>query len=711
MDKTLYKEAKNVLKSGNIDRAAVMFDQAGAHEESMNAYVAIKKWDKAAEQAIKIGRGQDAATFLQRGHRYDLLGDFYLNRREFELAAQAYGRAGDHRKASDTYDLLLRKFPEIKHIPGESVRLPEETIRLFRLAASSHSRAGDHIRAAQLYYQIGQYDEEGRNYLLASEFRKAGEAYDRMNLYSEAGYAYSQGGLHKDAAIAFERDRNLKLAADHYLKANEAKRAGDLYSKINDPLSAAIAFEAAEELDLALKAITTVTPDSDHYFAAIQKTIHLANKKAYATPSAKRFLFEFATTMGSVENARILYEIALLLNKSDFSEESQTIIKRIDQIAPAQLKQFQSQIPLHSDEQELISDIEYHAILREDFNADERELSYYNRLQKIQEMNESTLEAEETDEATLMSSTGSETINSGKKQRTPPGFMQIQEGQQFGDRYQILKLLGSGGMGTVYKARDLELEEDIAIKILSPQLTFDENAVARFKQEIKLARQINHPNIIRIFDLGELFGIKYITMEFFDGEQLKRIIQDCGFLTVTHGIKLLLDICSGLIAAHKVGVIHRDIKSQNIMISEDGIAKVLDFGIAKSNQIQGLTTDGSILGTPEYISPEAIMQKPVDIRSDIYSLGMVMYEMFTGQLPFSGQNIMAIIRQHLYNDAEPPSTLNPDLPDELEEIILRAIEREPENRFQSVAEMVSELRFVNMAYSREHPDLSETTPI
>ena len=710
VDKELFKEARKVFKNGNIERAAILFSEAGAHEEAMQAYSQLKRWDKAAEQALILGRGQDAAACLQRGHHFDRLGEFYSDRKDFEKAAQAYARAGDHRRASEAYEVLLRKIPEIRHIPGEPVNLPDETIRLFRLAASSHSRAGNHARAAHLYYQIGQYDEEGRNLVLAGEYRKAGEAYDRMNMFADAGYAYAQGGFFSEAAASYERDKNFKLAADHYLKAGEARRAGDLYLKVNDSIAAANAYESAGELDLAIKAAGNVPPDASAYSEAIEKTLGISKLKEYVTPSAKRFLSEFAIIADPEQHASTLYDIACLFVKSDFTEDATTILERLAAHSPDLLRLWQSQQPIQHEDAPIPSDVAFHAILREDFNADEREQAYYNRLQKIQELTEIDSSSQVSD-GTLVSETPSETLASGSKPRTPLSFMHIQEGQQFGDRYQILKHLGSGGMGTVYKARDIELDEIIAIKILSPQLTFDENAVARFKQEIKLARQVNHPNIIRIFDLGELYGIKFITMEFFNGDQLKHIIQDQGFLSIPHGIRLLMDICSGLIAAHKVGVIHRDIKSQNIMVSEEGVAKILDFGIAKSNQIQGLTTDGSILGTPEYISPEAIMQKPVDARSDIYSLGMVMYEIFTGQLPFTGQNIMAIIRQHLYNDPDPPSHFNGGLPEELEDVIVRAIRRDPEDRYQSVAELVSELRFVNMAYGREHPDLSDTRPI
>ncbi|HPQ40936.1 MAG TPA: serine/threonine-protein kinase, partial [bacterium] len=187
---------------------------------------------------------------------------------------------------------------------------------------------------------------------------------------------------------------------------------------------------------------------------------------------------------------------------------------------------------------------------------------------------------------------------------------------------------------------------------------------------------------------------KFISMEYFHGKQLKEMISDQGFFNLEIGIDVLLDICNGLSAAHKLGIIHRDIKSQNLMISDDGVVKILDFGIAKSLDIPGLTVESAILGTPEYMSPEAIRQKPVDARSDIYSLGIVMYEIFTGRLPFICENFLSVIHCHLHEEPPPPRQFNPTLPEELVEVIMICLEKNPEDRYHSVAELAAELKMI-----------------
>ncbi|GAI84985.1 unnamed protein product, partial [marine sediment metagenome] len=196
--------------------------------------------------------------------------------------------------------------------------------------------------------------------------------------------------------------------------------------------------------------------------------------------------------------------------------------------------------------------------------------------------------------------------------------------------------LGKGGMGKVYKAHDTEIKEQVALKLLKPEIASDEKTIERFRNEIRLARKIAHKNVGRMYDLGKAEGSYFISMEYVSGQDLKGLIRQSRQLTVGTTISIAKQVCGGLAEAHRLGIAHRDLKPSNIMIDKDGNARIMDFGIARSLKAKGITGPGVMIGTPEYMSPEQVEGKEVDQRSDIYSLGVILYEMVTGQVPFEG---------------------------------------------------------------------------
>ena len=265
-------------------------------------------------------------------------------------------------------------------------------------------------------------------------------------------------------------------------------------------------------------------------------------------------------------------------------------------------------------------------------------------------------------------------------------------GEKFGDRYQIIEEIGQGGMGRVFKAKDLELETIVALKMIKPQFSTDPDIVARFKRELLLAREILHEHVIRIHDLGEIKGIKYISMNYIQGNTLKEILQSTGKLTIEKTIDIIRQVCNALIIAHGKGIIHRDLKPQNIMIDKNGKAYVLDFGIARSLHLDGDTSEEDILlGTPDFMSPEQIKGEKADPTSDIYALGIILYEMVTGKLPFTGETHRELLAKHINEIPLPPSTYNSQLPLNMERIILKCLEKKKKNRYQAVAEILSDL--------------------
>lgn len=273
------------------------------------------------------------------------------------------------------------------------------------------------------------------------------------------------------------------------------------------------------------------------------------------------------------------------------------------------------------------------------------------------------------------------------------GMAQFQPGSVIADRYRLDELIGQGGMALVLRATDLELDDPVAIKILI-QVVMDEDALNRFRRELKVSRQLAHPNIIRVHDIGIHSDHRYITMELLEGETLEDKV---GIpMDQIEGIDLVMQACAGLQAAHDKGVIHRDVKPGNFFVTNDGVVKVMDFGLARKTDLpSGLTQLGMVAGTPNYISPEQINRpSEVTAAADLYSLGVVMYEMFTGVLPFSHSELMPLLMMHSTQPPRPPSEHNPEIHPELEAAIVRLLAKEAAERYESCNELAQHLKMI-----------------
>jgi serine/threonine protein kinase len=269
---------------------------------------------------------------------------------------------------------------------------------------------------------------------------------------------------------------------------------------------------------------------------------------------------------------------------------------------------------------------------------------------------------------------------------------ELTTGFTFADRYQIIEELGQGGMGRVYKAFDKEVDERIAIKLLRPEISADLKTIDRFRNELKLSRKISHKNVCRMFDLNREENTFYITMEYVPGEDLKSFIRRTKQLTPSTIVSIGKQVCEGLSEAHRLGVVHRDLKPHNIMIDKEGNARIMDFGIARSLKGNGVTAEGVIIGTPEYMSPEQVETKEVDERSDIYSLGVVLYEMAAGHVPFEGETALSVAIKHRDELPKNPREFNPQMPGDLCSIILKCLEKDKDRRYQSAGELLSALK-------------------
>jgi serine/threonine-protein kinase len=281
----------------------------------------------------------------------------------------------------------------------------------------------------------------------------------------------------------------------------------------------------------------------------------------------------------------------------------------------------------------------------------------------------------------------------------------------FGPRYRVEKLLGQGGMGAVYKAYDQDLDRTVALKLVRPELMVHPEAIARFKQELLLASKISHRNILRIHDLGDASGMKFISMAFVEGEDLHQVLLREGKLPLERMLHITKQLCGALEAAHSEHVVHRDLKPQNIMLGPNDHVYVSDFGLAKSlGAVNSMTQSGEMLGTPRYMAPEQVEAKSVDARTDIYALGLIFYEMVTGDVPFTAETTLQLMYKRAHEAPPPPKTVVPDLPDWLNNVIMKCLERDPVNRYQSTRDILTDIESQNAPKLSPQPSVHHVYP-
>ena len=294
---------------------------------------------------------------------------------------------------------------------------------------------------------------------------------------------------------------------------------------------------------------------------------------------------------------------------------------------------------------------------------------------------ETTLDIDPAQRAGLGAASGSSFETSGR----------LGTGTVVAERYEILELLGQGGMGAVYKARDTELDRIVALKLIRPDLASNPEILGRFKQELILAREVTHRNVIRIFDLGQAKGFKFITMEFVDGRDLRAVIRKRGKLPPDETIRIIAQVCRALESAHAAGVVHRDLKPQNIMLDAKDRVYVMDFGLAHSLETPGMTQTGALLGTPEYMSPEQAKGIKVDARSDLFSLGIIFYEMLTGIRPYKADTALATLLKRIQERPQPPAEIDPTIPQPISDVVRKCLEIDRDQRYSTAREILEDL--------------------
>lgn len=287
----------------------------------------------------------------------------------------------------------------------------------------------------------------------------------------------------------------------------------------------------------------------------------------------------------------------------------------------------------------------------------------------------------------------------------------LTRGTVFASRYEIIEELGKGGMGRVFRVEDTKVHEEVALKVLKPEIASDRKTIDRFRNELKLARKVTHKNVCRMFDLNEENSTHYITMEYVQGENLKSMLKMTKLLSVGSAVGIAKQICEGLNEAHSLGVVHRDLKPSNIMIDKSGNVRIMDFGVARSLQAKGITGAGVMIGTPEYISPEQVEGKEADQRSDLYALGVILYEMVTGRSPFDGDTPLSIALKHKTEIPQDPWKFNSDVPKSLSRVILKCLEKDREKRYRTAVEIFNDLNQVEEGLTTKERAVPRLKPV
>lgn len=577
------------------------------------------------------------------------------------MAAIFLGRAGENQLAVQLFMAL-----------GEQAR-----------AVELLQKAGDHVGAARLSsLKPGQFDTGP---VLSKAAAIGGQAVSVLSAQK-----LEEQGKHE---LAMQSYAQLRRFGDAARMARALGRPGDaaqLYADAGQPFEAADCYLEAGDTGKALDNLCHVPRDDARYRTAAAQAVRLATNLGVLDFRLEHFLGAYVKSGPQDEVELAVFELlANLYLARGYPENAREALQKILALRPQHAG---AKARLAELDEELRPSAMVARGVLEHADLHRKSMPDLPDLGELPSLDQTVMHAQPPPQAVTLQE---EILEDAELIEEPTE--KFAAGATIANRYRLEAQIGKGGMAAVFRAYDLELEEKVALKVFNVPQTSDV-AIARFKQELKLSRQLIHPNIIRLYDIGMHDGHRYISMELLTGNSLKdRMAQPIEFRTA---IGWLMQACHGLSAAHDAGVVHRDVKPDNFFITNDGVLKVMDFGIAKQHATPGVTVAGSIAGTPMYMSPEQISNfSTVSHLTDIYALGICAYEMFTGKVPFSHPELVPLLMMHVNTPPEPPRAKNPGIPPELEAIILKALQKDPAQRFQSCRELSEALAAVRDRYA------------
>jgi len=646
------RAADAYTKAGNQSVAAEMYEKAEDWRQAAQcyeasefprhaakAYVRCAEWLKAAECLEIVVRDNATGTGMDPKRDAD-------NRKLVRMAGDLFMRAGkDDRAAailergecwSGAAEIVARsgqhqKAAELFQRAGDAPRAAEVLTLMgkdedaLRVLADHHRDRGEDDRAAELFEQAGEHMAAGDLYRMLEQFEKAGSCYERQGEYAQAAEMFGSANIREMAAENYERSGHHAEAAECWALVGDVAREAESLAKAGQHLRAGKIHRDQGNDEEAIKALQQVSPDQEGFAQA-------------------------SALLGAIFLGRGM--LSLAEKKLSLATESREIDRDT-------IDAFYGLAAVHEAGESFQEALElFEKILAFDFHYEDVDVRVAECRQKLEDA-EAKARAVQTASASQ------------------------QEG-----RYKINGKLGRGGMGIVYQAQDTVLDRTVAFKVLPDALKENPQALKNFLREAKSAAQLNHPNIVTVFDAGEQDGVYYIAMEYVDGNTLKEIVKHRGKISAGGLLHVMAQLCEALAYAHEQKIAHRDVKTANIMWTRDRKAKIMDFGLAKAiEEVRNHTT--VVSGTPYYMSPEQTLGKNVDHRTDIYSLGVTLFEMATGVLPFREGNLPY---HHVHTPPPDPREFVPDLPTFIVEIVNRCLQKDPADRYQSTREILQEIK-------------------
>lgn len=640
-----FKEAaKWFRKAGDRHQEAVMLARAGQTVKAAKLLLKQGDFITAGRFFAEKGKYADAAKAYERAGNLAFAAEAYFKGKRYTDAARAYAQYFDDSKdvieqqvtVAEACLVLLKDIEAFKAIPGEhqgalkrAIGQRFEQARRYDAAAKLLEEAGNLGRAGEVHVLGGNLREAARC------FKSAGRERDAQQVSGR--YAESQGQW-RDAALAYTAAAEYLRAGECYAKAGEAVRAGECFEKAGANFRAGYAYCKAGKFGEAIRALQKV-PESDKDFdmsrALLGRCFYELHDYEHCAAALDNHLTGKRVESG---NKEYFYMLALAYEQIGKLEASRDILYKIRTV-----------------------------------DTDFKDVS--QRISTISSRMSMGMEAHGEPRHTYIPSGGAN--------------QQVVE-KELGTRYAIQGELGRGGMGVVYLARDTQLDRLVALKFIGNLIDNSPEFRERFIREARAAAKISHPNIIAIYDISATEGKSYIAMEYVEGNSLSRYIEKKGALSVKEAVNIVGQACAALAAIHEAGIVHRDIKPDNILLGKGGIVKLTDFGLAKANDHR-LTRTGTAMGTPSYMAPEQVLGKEADARSDLYSMGLVLHETLTGQLVFGQGNVL---ERQLMEIPQPPGAFVTGVPPALDAIVMKCVQKEPEARFGSARALMDALRSV-----------------
>jgi eukaryotic-like serine/threonine-protein kinase len=637
--------AAEYLEAGKHSEAAAIYERAGNLVRAADAHERGSDWRAAAtslaQQVTELeSRGSHYRSASQDAEITRLChraGRLFEKAGEIERALKLYERGGQLRLAAATAERLgqLRKAAELYRKAGSTEKAAElyersgDAREAANLLGDERLSGGDALAAAEAFVKGGDLLRAAEVFETAGRFERASECYEKSEAFGEAADSALRADLKGRAADLFVKAERWERAAELYFELGDFDLAALLFSKSGRHFDAARAAAEANSESKMVDYLQRVAPDDSSYLVAVVELARAFSRRGWSSLAQEKLVSVLAGQEVTQRNLELWDELAKAEEDQGHLDAASSILRRI-----------------------MAVQYNYRA-------ASER----YQVLQ--------TLIAQEKNR--------SETVRSRAPLPAPAGRER---------RYEVMGMLGQGGMGAVYKAYDHLLKRHVAYKVLAESLSRDPAARDTLLNEARAAAQLNHPNLVSIYDLGFDRGEAFICMELVEGESYQAILRRRGRLEVDEAMHWLVSVCQGLDHAHRRGIVHRDLKPSNVLLSADRRVKILDFGLARptGNGRGNDAVSDSMSGTPKYISPEAIQGCPTDGRSDVYSLGATLFELLCGRPPFTEGNLLM---HHLHTPPPSLRAIRHDTDAKLEELVLLCLSKAPEERFQTAGEVLS----------------------